>query len=153
SASAGMIVTIKGGSFASGELVKVTFEGSPVATVQTDASGAFTTSFLVPKASPIGYQGSAIVATGLVSGAQAKGGFRKEPKITLAPNHGGSGTPIRVSGTDFTPGGAVKIYFMVTEESLAIIRTLETTVVASSNGTFSVTITTPGLLEDVNAIV
>jgi hypothetical protein len=74
-------------------------------------------------------------------------------KITLAPNHGGSDTPIRVSGTDFTPGGMVKISFIVTEESLVIIRTLETTVVVSSNGTFSVTITALGLLEDVNSIV
>src|SRR5207253_549882 len=45
SGSPGTIIHVKGGAFGSNELVDVSFKGTPVATVQTDAYGAFTASF------------------------------------------------------------------------------------------------------------
>jgi hypothetical protein len=169
SAAAGTTVNLKGGAFGSNELVNVSFEGAPVATVKTDATGSFATPFTVSDSNQIGYEDNAIVVNGLLSGAKAKGGFNRRPKITISPNHGGPGTRIRVTGTHFSRNAKVSISFVVhpgssrihgafasasafAPASSSIVQVPLTTMTTSPGGTFSATVTAPTGLAAVNNI-
>ena len=141
----GTTVNLNGGGFGSSEPVKVLFQGKAVVTAKTNAKGAFKASFTVPDNARIGFQYNDIVATGKNSGVAAEGTFIVEPGLSIAPNHGFSGTLILAKGDHFTPFGTVILLWISPGggsggsgggQFLGSVQ-------ASSNGTFKTTFFAP----------
>lgn len=96
----GSTVNVSGGSFGSNETVTVTLQSTSIATVTTDATGAFTTSFVVPNGTAGGLNW--VHATGSTSGLSAQAELRVNQTVVLSPTTGPSGTQITVTGSYFS---------------------------------------------------
>lgn len=138
-APVGATVNVNGGSFASNETVTVTLNGSPIATATTDSTGAFTTTFVVPNNLQGGNQ-YPVQATGNTSGATAQANLTVDGTLTLTPNSGPSGTPITVTGTNFTNNEQGQIYWYDPSNGNT---TQLGSFTASNTGAFTANITAP----------
>jgi hypothetical protein len=138
-APAGTVIHVKGGSFASGETVDVSFQDIPVVSAQTDMSGAFTTTFTVPASISIGYYDAAVRAVGRLSRRRARHSFTVVPIITLRPN-GFTGTEIQVIGKNFTPRGGVSIFLVCPEEGSGVAQAQVASLSANNKGVINAAI-------------
>lgn len=140
-AQLGTTVQLNGGGFAPNEIVKASMNGVLLATATTDRTGAFTTTFIPTIA--IMSTTAQLQVVGQNSGVSVlQVGFSPRLPMTLNPTTGSTGTPITVSGFDYSPSSSVNIYWvdlnMGTPKSVLV-----TTVTTSSTGTFSLTFPTP----------
>ena len=98
----GSAVNITGRGFlAKQRNIGISFDGTTVATVLiSDATGSFTTSFVVPKsASGLHFIGHSAVVPSVAGGSEA--GFQVTPIISLDQTSGPPGTEIAVGGSGF----------------------------------------------------
>lgn len=98
----GSAVNITGRGFLAKQRdIGISFDGTPVATVLiADATGSFTTSFVVPEsASGLHFVGLSAVVSGVAGGSEAS--FQVSPIISLDQTSGPPGEEIAVSGAGF----------------------------------------------------
>lgn len=137
SGKAGTKVQVKGGGFASGESVTVTFSNATVATATASTTGTWSASFVIPTTTAIGNY--YIQATGGSSGINAYGNFNVTPTIVITPTTGTSSTAIKVTGKLFTPNSYAYLYWYDPNTTTYYIES----VTISAKGTFNATITPP----------
>jgi hypothetical protein len=136
-ANVGSTITMTGTNYAANEQVKVywiSISATPLATVTASASGSFTTSIKVPAAT---YGTHNIIAKGQTSGQQASVPVQVQPKISLFPSSGSSGTHVTVSCTGYKASEAVTVRWMTsTGTALGSVKT-------STSGAATVNIVVP----------
>jgi hypothetical protein len=144
SGPAGTIVHVKGGAFGSNELVDVSFKGTPVATAQANAYGAFTASFTVG-ASQLGFNND-LAGFGHKSKQRVQHGFKVTPKVKVSRQKSSKNTVV-VSGNSFTQSSPINITLNITATNSSQVVTVNFGNVTTSNtGSFSVPVTLPGSL-------
>jgi len=132
----GTTVTVTGAGLAPSSIVTIAFNGaaqttSP-ATVTTDASGAFTSTFVIPSTASAGAQ---IVKATDASGNSASATFTVTiPTISLSPSQGPAGTTVAVTGANFVPNSTITVKF-----NGATVTTVPATVTSSPSGAFTST--------------
>lgn len=139
SGAPGTLVQVSGGDFGAGDTVNISYQGSIVATVTADTSGAFTTNVSIPStaiASNVTFQ--AANASGSIS---VNASFKVTPAITITPTSGVSGTSITITGQSFNSSNTVYIYWYdpVSQSSSYL-----SAATSSADGTLNATITVPG---------
>jgi hypothetical protein len=134
----GTSVSITGQGFAASSTITVTFAGTQVATspttLQTDNSGTFSGSFIVPSSSARAQQVISSDGTNSYTGT-----FTVITRaITLNPTSGSNGTTVTVTGSNFEPTQVISLNFDATP-----LTTFPTTVISSGTGAFSCTFAVP----------
>ena len=124
----GLLLTATGTSFASGQLISLTFGATTIAscTPTTDGSGKFVCTFAVPAAYHATYS---VTATDALSNT-ASAPFTVTPSVAISPSSGPSGTLVTVSGTGFGQSTTVSVEF----NNNLVANACDTT---DSTGTFS----------------
>lgn len=137
----GTTVTVIGGGFAAGEQVRIHVQGSPQegVTVTTDVAGAFQ----VPLKLPTSYKqpDNALYAyADSISGSErAKTLIAFVPTWAALPLGSTYGQPVTVYGEGYAANEPVNIYWDYQQPQQSIIGAAK----AKSDGTFSITVTTP----------
>ena len=127
SGNVGDTITVTGTDFTPDDEVTVYFDGSEVATADTDEDGNFTATFGIP-ASPTGEYDIEVVDGDEFSATKT---FAVEPEMTVTPLTGPMGDSIAVSGTGFGAGEDITILYG------AAVITPAAPITTGSNGTFS----------------
>ena len=140
----GSSVTAYDFGFAASSSVTITFDGSIVATTATDASGSFSTSFIVPSSSP----GSHTVTGTDASSNSATATFTVVPSVNVSPTSGIVGSPVTVSGSNFAASSSVTVTFGSGTGSPLILTT-----VTDSAGSFSISFNVPVSLAGTRPII
>ncbi|GAC1359399.1 MAG: hypothetical protein NVS2B12_08920 [Ktedonobacteraceae bacterium] len=138
-------VIIIGKGFKRGEKVDVSFDGIIVATATANKHKWFITKFRVPLSAQPGF--STVTAVGRQSGNSASATFVVQSPplfVTLTPNSGPSGQIVIVTGSGFTPLGAVQIRFDDPAPFVSSIGVLVANTTASPSGTFRISFAVPG---------
>lgn len=139
-AQLGTTVQLNGGGFGANEIVKASMNGVLLATATTDRTGAFTATF-VPTL-PIMSTTAQLQVVGQSSGVSVTGAFSPRLPLVVSPTSGPVGTPITVSGSDYSPSSPIDIYWI--DMNIGAPKSvLITTVTSSPTGTFSITIPAP----------
>ncbi len=130
-------VTVSGTGFAADDEVTVKFNGTIMATEDTDSDGSFTTAFNVPQVEAATYDID--VEDG--EGNEASADFTMSSSVTLGTttsddSPGYVGMPMTISGTGFIPNGMVTVTFASTPITVA-------TTQADSSGDFSASFNIP----------
>jgi len=138
SGRAGTRLHISGGGFNSTEAVSLTFNGTTLPTVTTDASGGFSFTYVVPANKGAG--NALVQATGSSSGISVEAIFGYKPDLKISPSTGPSGTIVTVTGHHFSARWGIAINWVdPSTGSQSYLGTFPTT----SEGTFSGNVTIP----------
>jgi hypothetical protein len=104
------VVTVSGGNFTIGGAVGIYFDSTFAKNMTADANGNISDTCTVPSLVPATY---AVKGKDWSTGTwtSAKSFTVSTPNVTLTPTWGPPGTPVTVSGGNFTIDNGVKIYF------------------------------------------
>jgi outer membrane protein assembly factor BamB len=136
----GVTVGVSGGGYAANETVNIIWNytgpgtGSTVATAVAGFGGNISTSFSVPASATGQYN---VAALGSTSGRISQNTFSVADGLASSPATTPPGTTVTVSGSGYTPGEAVKVYWNSTSG------TLLATTNADANGTIVQAVATP----------
>ncbi len=128
----GDTVSISGQAFPANAAASATYNGAPVTlspATSTDGNGSFSGATFVVPASPSG--GNTVVAT--AGGQTASATFTVNPRITVSPTSGASGSTDTISGTGFAASSALSATFNTTS-GLMLAGTTSTDAVGSFGG-------------------
>ena len=139
-AQLGTTVQLNGGGFGANEVVKASMNGVLLATATTDRTGAFTAIFVPTLA--IMSTTAQLQVVGQRSGVSVTGAFSPRLPLAVNPTSGSVGTPITVSGSDYSPSSSVDIYWLDWNMNTPKSELL-TTVTTSPTGAFSITFSAP----------
>lgn len=130
SAGPGDAVSASGTGFAATSTVNIFFGTSNVGSTKTDNLGNFKADFTVPTVKSNSYSVSAQDSQGNSDSTQ----FNVTAGATLSKSVGNTGSDLTVTGSGFTPGHNINVYY---DDALVA------TVVADSKGDFTATFTIP----------
>ncbi|MHB8599658.1 MAG: hypothetical protein ACYDER_22970 [Ktedonobacteraceae bacterium] len=105
----GTKIRIMGGGFSVNEQVTVSFRGTTIATVTSDASGGITTTYVLPPNHGAG--NATIQAVGGTSGVSVQTIFGYTPTLAMTPTTGPSGTIITLTGHQFSANTTANFYW------------------------------------------
>lgn len=138
SGRAGTRLHINGGGFNSTEAVSLTFNGTTLPPVTTDASGGFSFTYVVPANKGAG--NALVQAIGSSSGISVEAIFGYKPDLKISPSTGPSGTIVTVTGDHFSARWGIAINLIdPSTGSQSYLGTFFTT----SEGNFSGNVTIP----------
>jgi hypothetical protein len=141
SGNPGDILKIDGGGFDGNETVTVSFNGTNIADVNTDASGAFHVNYVLPKFTGPG--NVTIKAIGNTSNINLSSNFGYIPTMSMTPTKGPSGTILTVTGLHFSAQWNIGLYWF---DPMTDARTYLQSGYADINGSFITTVTIPSKL-------
>ncbi|MEJ7838901.1 MAG: discoidin domain-containing protein [Thermomicrobiales bacterium] len=134
---AGITVTASGTGFASGETVQLRWDSpstTPFAGVVANASGSFSTQFMIPDAQ----RGlHTVYARGVSSSTQVTAEYEVRPTLARTPTQGSPGTRVQVTVRGFAASETVDLYWK-TSGGIRL-----GSVITNANGTGTVTISIP----------
>ena len=144
----GTTVTINGTGFEPAEQVNMrwdnTSSGLNLGSVTASGSGTFTTTITVPDAS---YGPHRLIAHGQTTNSKPFHDFTVtepvivDPRISIDPIQGRTGTVVSVSGTNYQPGERVEIRWNSSSSSAPLLGTAT----ADNNGAFTTNVTIPNV--------
>lgn len=125
----GTTETVTGDNFKADATITVSFDSATVATTESNGSGYFSTTFIIPAA----VAGSNTISATDGTNTQSSN-FNVVPNVILSPVRGRSGSALTVNGTGFAPSSSVSVTFGSTAEPSAA---------TDSVGNFSTSFTVP----------
>lgn len=150
SGSAGTVVSITGGGFASGESVTVVYQptNTTIATLTANSRGGVpAANFTIPTGTALGNVG--FTGTGATSGVTGSGSFTVTPTLQITPTTGPAGISVTVTGQNYTANDGVYLYWydptcaVSCSDYLGFFAT-------DSTGAFTTTITAPSYVTAAN---
>ena len=126
----GDTLTITGHGFATRADITIHFNSRIVATSRCDSFGSFIATFNLPQASPELYEIRVVDE----QGNPAKSSFTITAGAVLSQTEGSVGSRITITGSGFSPGSAVEVFFDGDSRS---------TDITDNKGSFALTVTVP----------
>jgi hypothetical protein len=134
---------VLGRRYASGEVVRILFQGRQVALFYANRNGDFAVTFRIPTTANTSSYYNDVQAIGLRSGAIASDSFQVLPSVSFSTRIAAPGQRITATGSQFTPNETVQVVlFSLTQGASSVGERLQNASV-SRDGNFRVNFSIP----------